>query len=83
MNIIDAIIQAIWLIDEYAIILRKLVWFIPIIPLIIIEVTIIIDIKLIILILYISNTIGAIFCQVSIIKQFIHLSPSITSGNQK
>lgn len=30
-----------------------------------------------------SSTIGAIFCHVNKIKQFIHLNPSITSGNQK
>lgn len=34
-------------------------------------------------ILYISKTIGAIFCHVKIIKQFIQFNPSITSGNQK
>lgn len=33
--------------------------------------------------LYINMIIGAIFCHVNIIKQFIHLNPSITSGNQK
>lgn len=34
-------------------------------------------------ILYMIRTIGAIFCHVLIKKQFIHDSPSITSGNQK
>lgn len=33
--------------------------------------------------LYISKIIGAIFCQVNKSKQFNHLRPSITSGNQK
>lgn len=44
-NIIEEIIQAIWLIDEKAIILRSLVWFSPIIPLIIIDEIIMIDIN--------------------------------------
>lgn len=39
--------------------------------------------KLIIFKLYINTTMGAIFCHVNRIAQFIHLSPSITSGNQK
>lgn len=34
-------------------------------------------------ILYIKIIIGAIFCHVSKIRQFIHDRPSITSGNQK
>jgi len=33
--------------------------------------------------LYINRTMGVIFCHVRISKQFIQLSPSITSGNQK
>lgn len=32
---------------------------------------------------YINKVIGAIFCQVNIIMEFIHVSPSIISGNQK
>lgn len=52
-------------------------------PLTNIENTIIITMKRVKVELYINKTIGAIFCQVNIIKQFIHLRPSITSGNQK
>lgn len=33
--------------------------------------------------MYIIKTIGAIFCHVNNKRQFIHESPSITSGNQK
>jgi len=33
--------------------------------------------------LYINKIIGAIFCQVSIIRQLFQFNPSITSGNQK
>lgn len=33
--------------------------------------------------LYMTRIIGAIFCHVNKIKQFIQFKPSITSGNQK
>lgn len=38
--------------------------------------------KVVILGLYISRIIGASFCQVSKIMQFVQFRPSITSGNQ-
>lgn len=53
------------------------------IPLIIIEDKIIIVMNVVNFILYINRTIGAIFCQVKISRQFIQSKPSITSGNQK
>lgn len=42
------------------------------------KVNIIIEFKL-----YINKIIGAIFCQVNMIRQFIQFKPSIISGNQK
>lgn len=77
------IIHAIWLIDEYARILRSLSWLIPRNPLIIILKMIIIKKKYWKLILYMTKIIGVIFCHVNKIKQLNQLSPSITSGNQK
>jgi hypothetical protein len=35
------------------------------------------------ILLFIIIAIGAIFCHVNRIRQFTHLNPSITSGNQK
>lgn len=59
-----------------------LIWFNPRILLVISEVTIMIIIKLFNKKLFIKIIIGAIFCHVNIIKQFIQFSPSSTSGNQ-
>lgn len=76
-------IHAIWLIDEYAKIFRKLDWLIPIIPLTNILKIIIVKKKYWKFILYIIKTMGVIFCHVNRIKQFNQFKPSITSGNQK
>lgn len=76
-------IHAIWLMEEKVKIFRKLVWFIPIKPLTIIDEIITIEIKIILGVSYIKITIGAIFCHVNIIKQLNHCNPSIISGNQK
>lgn len=64
-------------------IFRRLIWFTPIIPLIIIDEMITIVVNAMNFMLYINRTIGAIFCHVKINKQFIQSRPSITSGNQK
>lgn len=72
-----------WLIEEYARIFRRLVWLIPINPPITIEHRTVAWIKEIDLGTLNIADIGAIFCQVIMIKVFIHLKPSITSGNQK
>lgn len=53
------------------------------IPLIIMDAIIIDDMNIINFMLYISRTIGAIFCHVKISRQFSQFNPSITSGNQK
>lgn len=76
-------IHPIWLIDEKVKILRKEIWFNPITPLTSILMITIVIIKLFKEKLYINKIIGAIFCQVNMSKLFVHLSPSITSGNQK
>lgn len=80
----DVNIHLIWLIDEYAKIFFIFVWFIPIIPLIIL-LMITINIRKLILLKfeYLINVIGAIFCHVSIIKELVHDNPWIISGNQK
>lgn len=71
-----------WLIEEYAINFRSDVWFNPLILLIIQEM-IIVKIKNLKFIQYDKRTIGAIFCHVINNKLLIHVSPSITIGNQK
>lgn len=79
----DPIIHPIWLIDEYVMIFRNLVWFTPISPLIVIDEMIIIAMNISGLVVFIRIVIGAIFCHVSIIRELVHESPSIISGNQK
>lgn len=71
-----------WLIDEYPIILRILVWFNPIILPTKAEIQIIEVIYNDGLKFCNKITKGAIFCQVNISKQFIQDNPSNTSGNQ-
>lgn len=71
------------LMDEKAKIFRKLTWFILMILLITREIIIKETMKLFIIELNINNTIGIIFCQVIIINAFIHVNPSMISGNQK
>ena len=82
ISIVD-IIQAMWLIDEKAMIFRNLIWLNPINVLIINENKIIIIKKFEFNLLFIIKIIGAIFCHVNKIKEFIQFKPSITSGNQK
>lgn len=72
-----------WLIDEYAKIFRILIWLIPWIPLIKEEIIIVEVIKIFNLRFLIKRIIGAIFCQVSIIRHINQFRPSIISGNQK
>lgn len=64
-------------------IFRRLIWLIPISPLIIMASIMMVDINIVNFMLYINKIIGATFCHVKINKQFGHLNPSITSGNQK
>jgi hypothetical protein len=75
-------IQPKWLIDEKAIIFRKLVWFNPPNDPILIERKIIKENKLG-KIKYEISIKGAIFCHVIKIKLLVQLNPSITPGNQK
>lgn len=70
------------MIEEYAIIFCKDVWFSPLIDLIIID-SIIIEIKKLLLNLYDKIKIGVIFCQVIKIKLLIQDNPDITKGSQK
>lgn len=72
-----------WLIEEKAKIFRRLVWLNAFTVLVTKEtmITAIKNAGVILLTMIIS--IGAIFCQVSRIREFVHLNPSITSGNQK
>lgn len=81
--IIIVSIHPILLIEEKAKIFRKLVWFTLITLLIIREITIREIIKLFVIELNINKTMGIIFCHVRIKRAFIHLNPSIISGNQK
>lgn len=76
-------IQAMWLIDENVMIFRSLTWLNPIIVLTIRQEIIIIVMKSKLILLFIRSIIGAIFCHVRRIRQFIQFNPSITSGNQK
>lgn len=69
--------------DEKANNLRRLIWLNPITLLTIIDIIIIIKIKKLNLILYITKIIGAIFCQVNKINLLNQFNPSIISGNQK
>lgn len=69
--------------DENTKIFRNLTWLRPIRPPIIIEVIMIVAINIIGFRFLIKIIIGAIFCQVRRVKVFIHLSPSMISGNQK
>lgn len=76
-------IHAMWLIDENAIIFRILIWLNPITVLTNSEAIITVIINWVFILLFINSIIGAIFCQVNKMIEFIHLRPSITSGNQK
>lgn len=76
-------IQAIWLIEEKVIIFRNLVWLNLSVVLTINEIIILIIVKNIKGLLFIIRIMGAIFCHVSKIEQFIHERPSMTSANQK
>lgn len=74
------------LIDEYAIIVRRLVWFSPIIPPIVVPLTAISAVCFgIDLAIYVNDSriSGAIFCHVDSRKQFIHDSDVITDGNHR
>jgi len=79
------IIQPMWPIDEYAIIVRSWDWFIPIIPPIIVFIEAIIVNKIIDLLIKKNDKIhkGASFCHEDKIKQEIHEIEDITDGYQK
>jgi hypothetical protein len=83
--LIKAIIHPIWVIDEYAIIVRKWLWFNPINP----PVNAFILARIIIIFVDVfikKNDIidnGAIFCQVDKIKAGIHEMEVITEGYHK
>lgn len=49
----------------------------------VIDLIMVIVMNIVVFDVYIMTIIGAIFCHVSMSKQFTHLNPSITSGNQK
>jgi hypothetical protein len=80
------IIHPRWLMDEYARIVRRFVWFSPIIPPIVVPV---IAISVVCfgsdLEMYEKDRRirGAIFCHVERIKQFVHERDDITDGNHK
>lgn len=70
------------LIEDIAIILRIEFWLIPKIELIINK-EIIINNKVLFIFKYEIKIIGLIFCQVNIIRQIVHESPSIIEGSHK
>lgn len=80
---IVAIIQAMWLIDENAIIFRNLTCLNLLIVLIIKHDIITVARNILLMFILINSIMGAIFCHVNRIRELIHLNPSITSGNQK
>lgn len=71
------------MIEDNAIIFRNLIWLNAVIVLTIKHVKIITTINILFAVILIISIIGAIFCHVSKINEFIHVNPSITSGNQK
>jgi len=74
-----------WVIDEYAIIVRRWDWFIPIIPPIIAFSAAIKAMYILALLIRIKDKIasGASFCQVAKIIHAIQDSDVMTDGNQK
>lgn len=72
-----------WLIEENAIIFRSLVWLNPLIVLVIRHIMMILVRNVKLIFMFMISIIGAIFCHVSRINEFIQFNPSITSGNQK